>query len=542
MGDDHFLNLQPGTVVNGRYEIVKCLGTGSMGMVYACRHKELSGHLVAMKVLFGEVARDEVAAARFRNEIVASYGVNHPHVVRAYEYFKDGELTAFTMEFVGGGDLADRINEEEPIPVSEIVQMMIQMCSGIQAVHDAGIIHRDLKPENILITSNGDIKITDFGIARTGTGPKLTEYGGVVGTIDYVSPEYLEKGQVDTRSDIYSLGVLAYEMITGAAPFKGKSVIETMTMRLRTDPDLPHERRSDCPEELGAIVMKALERDPRERYQTSNEMIGDLMALYEHTEGKKIYDPVLNPKFSVTGDSLETPKAAPEVVSDVEMALVSRAPSPLEQSTSRASAVSQPIGGSSGSQAVVFGESSCGTDLAGSSSSELAPTDLAGTVMLDPASVDLLKAKHGSEEEVSSGTRSGLAEVVEGKGKGEGESDAEDDEFEPEPVYPRTYEPLVDVLPKPQSIAELSKKGSSGPGGNKVEESLNDYRLKELSSEIGSPEEPGFLSTLLKLFLIILFGFIIGVLLIPFLESFLDSGDSEVDLTQGLENNTVFIS
>lgn len=225
MGSDHFLNLQPGTIVNGRYEVVKCLGTGSMGMVYACRHRELQGHIVAMKVLFSEVARDEVAAARFRNEIVASYGVSHPNVVRAYEYFRDGDLIAFTMEYIGGGDLADKISVDEKIAVPEIVRMLQQMCSGVQAIHDAGIIHRDLKPENILLTAQGDIKITDFGIARTGTGPKLTEHGGVVGTIDYVSPEYLEQGQVDARSDIYALGVLAYEMITQESPFKGKSVI-----------------------------------------------------------------------------------------------------------------------------------------------------------------------------------------------------------------------------------------------------------------------------------------------------------------------------
>ncbi len=279
MSEDHFLNLQPGTIVNGRYEIVKCLGTGSMGMVYACRHRELSGHLVAMKVLFTEVARDNVAAARFRNEIVASYGVSHPNVVRAYEYFRDGDLVAFTMEYIGGGDLADRISSDLPLAIHEIVRMLSQMCSGVQAIHDAGIIHRDLKPENILVTAQGDIKITDFGIARCGAGPKLTEHGGVVGTIDYVSPEYLERGQVDARSDIYALGVLAYEMITGESPFKGKSVIETMTMRLRSDPEPPHRLRADCPIGLATIVLHAMSRDPERRYQRASEMLRDLQSI-----------------------------------------------------------------------------------------------------------------------------------------------------------------------------------------------------------------------------------------------------------------------
>jgi len=279
MGEEHFLNLQPGTIVNGRYEIVKCLGTGSMGMVYACRHRELAGHLVAMKVLFSEVARDSVAAQRFRNEIVASYGVSHPNVVRAYEYFRDGDLIAFTMEYIGGGDLADRISADETIPIEETVRMLSQMCSGVQAIHDAGIVHRDLKPENILLTPQGDIKITDFGIARQGGGPRLTEHGGVVGTIDYVSPEYLEKSQVDARSDIYAMGVLAYEMITRESPFKGQSLIETMTMRLRTDPRPPHELRPECSEELSNIVLRAMVRDPDRRYQTGSEMLYDLQAL-----------------------------------------------------------------------------------------------------------------------------------------------------------------------------------------------------------------------------------------------------------------------
>lgn len=287
MSGDSYLNLQPGTIINGRYEVVKCLGTGSMGMVYACRHRELSGHLVAMKVLFAEVARDEIAAQRFRNEIVASYGVSNPNVVRAYEYFKDGDLVAFTMEYIGGGDLADRLNQDDLIPVDEAVRMLCQMCTGVQAIHDAGIIHRDLKPENILLSEQGDIKITDFGIARTGSGPKLTEHGGVVGTIDYVSPEYLERGQVDARSDIYALGVLAYEMIAGRPPYKGKSVIETMTLRLKTDPEPPHVVRPECPERLSEIILRAMTRDPAERYQTAGEMLDELSAFREGGDGKE---------------------------------------------------------------------------------------------------------------------------------------------------------------------------------------------------------------------------------------------------------------
>lgn len=279
MGDDHLISLQPGTVLGGKYEVVKCLGSGSMGLVYACRHRELQGHMVAVKVLFPEVAQDKVAAARFRNEIFASYGVSHPNVVRAYEYLRDGDLIAYTMEYVGGGDLAERLSRQERMPISEIVRLLSQMAAGVQAIHDAGIVHRDLKPENILLTKEGNVKIADFGIARNRHGPKLTEHGGVVGTIDYVAPEYMLRSQVDWRSDIYALGILAYEMITGEAPFRGDSVYATMTKRLKTDPDPPSKIRQDCPTVLDTIVFKAMHRDPQHRYQAAMEIFMDLQKL-----------------------------------------------------------------------------------------------------------------------------------------------------------------------------------------------------------------------------------------------------------------------
>lgn len=280
MADEHLMSLQPGTVIAGRYEVVKCLGAGSMGLVYACRHKELSGHLVAVKVLFPEVAQDKVAAARFRNEIFASYGVSHPNVVRAYEYLRDGDLVAYTMEYVGGGDLADRLGKpRELMPISECVDLLSQMCLGVQAIHDAGIVHRDLKPENILLSKDNQVKIADFGIARMGHGPKLTEHGGVVGTIDYVSPEYMLNSHVDWRSDIYAVGILAYEMLTGESPFRGDSVYATMTKRLKTDAKPPSELRPECPKELDKIILRAMARDPEVRYQSMMEMFEDLQQL-----------------------------------------------------------------------------------------------------------------------------------------------------------------------------------------------------------------------------------------------------------------------
>ncbi len=281
ISSEPLMSMQPGTVIAGRYEVVKSLGAGSMGVVYACRHRELTGHMVAVKVLFPEVANDKVAAARFKNEIFASYSVSHPNVVRAYEYLRDGDLVAYAMEYVAGGALAERLEgaSQNPIPIPEVVNILAQMCAGVQAIHDAGIVHRDLKPENILLAKDGQVKIADFGIARMGHGPKLTEHGGVVGTIDYVSPEYMLNAQVDWRSDIYALGILAFEMVTGESPFRGDSVYATMTLRLKSDPPPPSSLRPECSPELDKIILKAMARDPEARYQSAAEIHMDLQKL-----------------------------------------------------------------------------------------------------------------------------------------------------------------------------------------------------------------------------------------------------------------------
>lgn len=390
MVDEHLISLQPGTVIAGRYEVVKCLGAGSMGLVYACRHRELAGLLVAVKVLFPEVAQDKTAAARFRNEIFASYGVSHPNVVRAYEYLRDGDLVAYTMEFVGGGDLAERLsNPEDLIPIPQAVEILSQMCSGVQAIHDAGIVHRDLKPENILLTKEGQVKIADFGIARTGNGPKLTEHGGVVGTIDYVSPEYMLNSQVDWRSDIYALGILGYEMLTGDSPFRGDSVYATMTKRLKTDPRPPSAIRPECPPELDAIILKAMARDPLERYQSAAEVRQDLARLA----------PQIGARSGVTATHAGTPSSgsyvgpslSPELSDTAELAepLVARVRRSAAGGTSPR--VDQHPGLSSRDTASGFRRVGEGE---GGSSSTLAPVRFVDQAIMDP------RAPVGSSDEV----------------------------------------------------------------------------------------------------------------------------------------------
>lgn len=283
MNQESLTNIRPGTLIGSRYKVIRCLGTGSMAVVYACTDREQDGQIVALKVLFPEVAQDRVAVRRFRNEIFAAYGVVHENVVRAFEYIREGDITGYTLEYVSGGDLADKLaRSHASIPIGEVLELLIDMCAGLQAIHDAGIVHRDMKPENILLTELGRAKIADFGIARTGTGQKLTEHGGVIGTIDYVSPEYMLNSHVDWRSDIYALGILAYEMVTGEAPFRGESVYATMMKRLKTEPKSPSELRRECPVELDRIIQKAMARSLEERYQSARAMHEDLVSLQRH--------------------------------------------------------------------------------------------------------------------------------------------------------------------------------------------------------------------------------------------------------------------
>ncbi len=274
-----FVNLQPGSIVANKYEVLRSLGAGSMGMVYACTHKEIPDHIVALKVLFNEISNDSVLSSRFKNEIYASYGISHPNVVKAYEYVEEKDFIAFSMEFVDGGDLADLLEKNRDLTYNEIFKILTQIVSGLEAIHASDLVHRDLKPENILLTADGDVKIADFGIVRSLTGPRLTDHGGVIGTIEYVSPEYLANNQVDSRSDIFSLGVLAYEMITLQSPFDGDTLIEVMQKKLKEDPESISKFREDCPEKLEEIVFKCLEKDPEKRYQDAKEILEDIKSL-----------------------------------------------------------------------------------------------------------------------------------------------------------------------------------------------------------------------------------------------------------------------
>jgi serine/threonine protein kinase len=272
-----------GTILGENYEVFDCLGEGSRGTVYLCTDRRIAKSRVAVKVMWisrRELAADPSLIERFQNEANICDGVRHANVVKSYEYFSGEGFFAYSMEHVEGGSLADLLVRQEVVPTVRIVRLLMQACRGLAAVHERGIVHRDLKPENFLLTPAGDLKIADFGIARISEGRKLTAQGALLGTIDYLSPEYLRDGSLDLRSDLYALGLVAYELLTGRKPYEpDENLVQSLRRRLTQDPTPPHLISKRCPQALSLIVTKALSRDPGARYQSAREMLTDLDSL-----------------------------------------------------------------------------------------------------------------------------------------------------------------------------------------------------------------------------------------------------------------------
>ena len=268
----------PGDIVANRFEIVRPLRDGCQGAIYLVKHVDFPERLIAMKVLLLSEHEDfETTAARFRNEVMAAYSVTHPNVVRIYDYIREGSILAFTMEYIIGGDLADLLAYEEPLKFYQIVHILEQVCNGLIAVHEQNIIHRDIKPENILITKDGQVKISDFGTARV--GQTLSKKNGITGTVAYLSPEYIKEGHLDLRSDLYSLGVVAYEMVVGEVPFQGNNLIESISERLKENAPSVLKKNDKCPKKLAKIIDKLLQLNPEDRYQSAADALEDLTRV-----------------------------------------------------------------------------------------------------------------------------------------------------------------------------------------------------------------------------------------------------------------------
>jgi eukaryotic-like serine/threonine-protein kinase len=270
-------DLQPGDVLGGRYEILQLLGEGGMGAVYKAMDRELD-RPVALKLIRPQLAANPAILARFKQELLLARQVTHKNVIRIYDLGDADGVKFITMEFVEGEDLRALIQEKKKFPPEDAVEIMQQVCRALEAAHSLGIIHRDLKPQNIMRDQTGRILVMDFGLARMVEGDGMTQTGALVGTMDYMSPEQALGKDLDQRSDLFTVGLILYELLTGQTPFKAESAVASLIKRNQERAIPVSDHDGTIPIVLSNIVSKGLERDPNLRYQSATEFLQDLEA------------------------------------------------------------------------------------------------------------------------------------------------------------------------------------------------------------------------------------------------------------------------
>ena len=281
--------------LSDRYEVGEILGFGGMSEVHLARDLRLHRD-VAIKVLRADLARDPSFYLRFRREAQNAAALNHPAIVAVYDTGEAetaaGPLPYIVMEYVDGVTLRDIVHTEGPMPTKRAIEVIADACQALNFSHQHGIIHRDVKPANIMISKAGAVKVMDFGIARAlADASSVTQTAAVIGTAQYLSPEQARGEKVDARSDVYSLGCVLYEMLTGEPPFTGDSPVAVAYQHVREDPVPPSQRHKDIAPELDAVVLKALAKNPDNRYQTAAEMRADLVRVHsgEAPEAPKVF-------------------------------------------------------------------------------------------------------------------------------------------------------------------------------------------------------------------------------------------------------------
>ena len=270
-----------GKILGGRYEILEEIGKGGMAVVYKARCRLLN-RIVAIKVLREDLTDNEEFVRRFNIEAQAAASLTHPNIVSVYDVGKEGGIHYIVMEYVEGVTLKQYIEKKGRIPWREAVSITIEICHGLAAAHKKHIVHRDIKPHNIIVTSTGAIKVTDFGIARATTTSTVAASDDVLGSVHYFSPEQARGGYVDEKSDIYSLGVVMYEMLVGKVPFTGDTPVAVAMKQIEEAPRSICEQVSDVPQCVEGVTFKAMAKETRYRYQSVEDLSDDLYAILKN--------------------------------------------------------------------------------------------------------------------------------------------------------------------------------------------------------------------------------------------------------------------
>ncbi|MCR4838319.1 MAG: Stk1 family PASTA domain-containing Ser/Thr kinase [Eubacterium sp.] len=268
--------LKPGTIMDERYEIIDVVGTGGMSTVYRAKDHRLK-RFVAVKVLKTEYSNDANFIAKFRVEAQASAGLTHPNIVSVYDVCEDNGRYFIVMELVEGITLKEYINLNGRLSMDQAIDFSVQIASGLEAAHEHHVIHRDIKPQNIIVAKNGNLKVTDFGIAKAATSNTMSTAG--MGSVHYISPEQARGGYSDERSDIYSLGITMYEMVTGRVPFEGDTNVAIALMHIQNELIPPRELYPDIYSSFEKIILKATQKKPERRYLTAAALIADLKRV-----------------------------------------------------------------------------------------------------------------------------------------------------------------------------------------------------------------------------------------------------------------------
>jgi serine/threonine-protein kinase len=299
-----------GSVLAGRYEVIGVLGRGGMGVVYRARDRELD-EVVAIKLLRTEIAGSDEAARRFRSEIKLARRIRHRNVCGIHEYGQAGALRFIVMEYVDGLSLRQLLRQRGRLPATEAFDVAIQMAEALQAIHEAGIIHRDLKAGNVMLDATGSVRLMDFGIAKRlqpDEGSGITATAQMIGTPEYMSPEQVRSEKLDARSDIYSLGILIFELFTGELPFRGDTPMSLILAHLETPPPLEGNRAAHLPRLLVPLLRTALAKNREERFRSAREVADALRSARDVLAGPTLVRRLTWPAVT---SALPTPESEP---------------------------------------------------------------------------------------------------------------------------------------------------------------------------------------------------------------------------------------